>query len=86
MRTMTPETTLQYREEERTLTRIRASSEHTRIEDLLDTMSNDVLAPREHVEQLASELSQHYADTRFLECSSMGSLVRASLRTIQEAV
>jgi hypothetical protein len=85
MRTMTSETTLQYREEERTLTRIRAESERTRIEDLLTTMAGDVLAPTEHVEQLASELSQHYNDTRFLTCSSMGALVRASLRTIEEA-
>ena len=85
MRTMTPETTLQYQEEERTLTLIRAASEQARLDDLLRTMAADVLAPRPHVEQLASELSQHYEDTRFLGCASMGALVRASLERLQES-
>ena len=85
MRTMTPETTLQYQEEERTLTRIRAQSERARLDDLLDTMSSDVLAPPEHVEQLAAEMSAHYEDPRFLGCQSMGALVRASLERLRAA-
>lgn len=85
MRTMTPETTLQYQEEERTLTRIRAQSERARLDDLLDTMSSDVLAPPAHVEQLAAEMSAHYEDPRFLGCQSMGALVRASLERLRAA-
>ena len=72
-------------EEERTLTRIRAQSERARLDDLLDTMSSDVLAPPAHVEQLAAEMSAHYEDPRFLGCQSMGALVRASLERLRAA-
>lgn len=76
---MTDKTVRQYQEEERTLTRNRARNERGRLRELLRVMSGDVIAPRDHVQQLASELTEHYEDAAFLGCTSMGELVKTSL-------
>lgn len=79
---MTVETVRQYQEEERSLIRMRAAAEHTRLADLLQVMGADRIAPSEHVERLRRELARHHQDPRFLSCGSMGALVRCSLEHV----
>ena len=79
MRCMTSETFEQYQQEELTLIATRARAEQDRLEDLLDVMSFDELAPPKNVIRLRAELAEHYGDDRFASCDSMGALVRASL-------
>ncbi|HEY8378156.1 MAG TPA: hypothetical protein VIK91_16790 [Nannocystis sp.] len=76
---MSPESVRQYQEEEHALLRLRARAEHEALHDLLDTMSADELAPESHLLRLRQELAHHHRDDRFLRCTSMGELVRASL-------
>jgi hypothetical protein len=82
MKCMTEKTHEQYSQEELTLIATRAASEENRLNDLLEVMSADRVAPDDHVEQLRYELSQHYRDYRFEFCSTMGELVRASLEML----
>ncbi len=79
MRCMSEETYKQYREEERTLMGNRARVEGERLSALLDCMCEDTLAPRENVLRLRKELSEHHGEPRFMQCESMGDLVRSSL-------
>lgn len=79
IRNMTPRTMSQYQQEERTLIGTRIRSSQAQIDELLLCMQADRLAPQEHVKQLAIELAEHHEDRRFLDCQSMGALVRCSL-------
>ncbi len=79
MKIMTPETAIQYREEERTLIANRGKAEKSRLADLLRVMCHDTIAPREHFEQLRHELGEYYKTRIFETCQSMGGLVQASL-------
>lgn len=79
MRIMTIETMNQYRKEERTLIGNRARAEEDRLTELLDIMSADVIAPRDHVKQLRTELATRYKTRLFEACENMGELVKASL-------
>lgn len=79
MRCMTQKTYEQYRQEELTLIATRAAAERMRLDDLLDAMMHDELAPRGHVAQLGMELAAHYGVSDFRRCATMGELVRASL-------
>ncbi len=76
---MTPESVRQYQQEEHTLLRHRARDEQDALRELLAAMVEDELAPEENVVRLRQELAHHHKDERFLGCTSMGSLVRASL-------
>ncbi len=84
MRCMTQKTYEQYRQEELTLIATRAAAERMRLEDLLDAMTRDELAPAGNVAQLGEELAAHYNSAAFLRCSTMGELVRASLDLLPE--
>ena len=79
IRCMTPESVRQYQEEEHTLLRHRARAEHEQLGELLSVMAGDELAPEANVLRLGQELAHHHRDDRFLDCRSMGALVRASL-------
>lgn len=79
-------TAVQYQHEEHALISRRIDAIHLRLRALLDSMSNDRLAPRENVAQLREELSVHYKSDRFLRCTSMGALVKESLDLMQERV
>ncbi len=82
---MTPETVKQYQHEERTLTVHRMRSEQARLDALLGVMARDRIAPDENVVELREGLGYHYADPAFLQCRSMGEIVRLSLRRLAEA-
>ncbi|MBP6730673.1 MAG: hypothetical protein KA149_01365, partial [Chitinophagales bacterium] len=72
----------QYQKEERTLIARRSVSANIRLNQLIDVMDRDTISPKEKVIQLREELANHYKDNSFLDCTSMGELVRNCLRII----
>lgn len=82
MDVITPESMRQYQREERALIATRVKSSHTELEDILQTMENDHLAPNSHVDQLKNELAKHYQTKDFLKCNSMGEILRKSLSLV----
>ena len=82
MDVITPESMRQYQREERSLIATRVKSSHLELEDILQTMENDQLAPKSHVDQLKNELAKHYQTKDFLKCSSMGEILRKSLSVV----
>lgn len=82
MDVITPESMRQYQREERSLIATRVKSSHTELEDILQTMENDHLAPKSHVDQLKNELAKHYQSKDFLKCTSMGEILRKSLSLV----
>ena len=75
----------QYQKEEHALISRRMDAISLRLRALLHSMKNDHLAPEENVHQLRSELADHYKDTSFIKCNSMGDLVRHSLERVRES-
>ncbi len=82
MDVITPESMRQYQREERSLIATRVKSSHSELEDILQTMENDQLAPKSHVDQLKNELAKHYQSKDFLKCNSMGEILRKSLSLV----
>lgn len=82
MDVITPESMRQYQREERSLIATRVKSSHLELEDILQTMENDQLAPKSNVDQLKNELAKHYQTKDFLKCSSMGEILRKSLSVV----
>ena len=82
MDVITPESMRQYQREERSLIATRVKSSHLELEDVLQTMENDQLAPKSHVDQLKNELAKHYQSKDFLKCNSMGEILRKSLSLV----
>jgi len=76
------ETVNQYQLEERTLMAKRVKTAHYRISALLEVMENDKISQNEKIEQLRTELSEHYKKDSFLKCKSMGNIMKISLETL----
>lgn len=74
----------QYRKEERALILRRSRAARVQLNALLEQMEPDVLSTAAKLEQLRTELAAHYNDTAFMQCSSMGALVRHSIGHLQE--
>jgi hypothetical protein len=70
----------QYQTEERTLMASRVAIIRHRLYDLLNIMAGDELSTGEKLEQLKEELTEHFSNSNFLECGSMGELVKTQLR------
>lgn len=84
LKLLTPETIHQYQKEERTLIARRSISSNHRLKHLIDVMDRDTISQKEKVTQLRNELAKHYKDESFLDCTSMGELVRNCLRLITQ--
>jgi hypothetical protein len=84
MQLLSPETIRQYQKEERTLIARRSISSHFRLNQLIDVMEKDVIAPAAKVSQLAGELAMHYKNNSFKKCDSMGALVRNSILVLTD--
>ena len=69
----------QYQKEERTLISRRYKSAERRIGSLLGIMSGEKLSSPEKVEQLRSELAEHYKSSVFDKAITMGQLVHAHI-------
>lgn len=85
MQCMTEATFEQYRQEELALIASRVRAESARLEDLLDVMSRDRVAPLGHVHALRRELADHHHCGSFLSCETMGELVSVSLSLLPTA-
>lgn len=83
---LTPETIRQYQKEERTLIARRSISAHHRLNHLIDVMDRDTISTKQKVTQLKTELAEYHHNNTFLDCTSMGELVRNSLRILAEEI
>ncbi|SMF72696.1 hypothetical protein [Pseudobacteriovorax antillogorgiicola] len=81
---LSPESVDQYQKEERALIKSRAHSAAFRLDQLLNVMRSDMVAPYENVLSLRQQMSDHYQDDKFLKCDSMGALVAHSLARLEQ--
>ncbi|HEV7333510.1 MAG TPA: hypothetical protein VGN63_20920 [Flavisolibacter sp.] len=70
----------QYQTEERTLMASRVAIIRHRLYDLLNIMAMDELSTDEKTNQLKQELAEHFSEIKFLQCQSMGDLVKTQLK------
>lgn len=82
MELITYESMRQYQREERFQMAQRMLVEKERVDDLLETMASDRLAPKENMRMLRKDLAEFYRDKNFLNCQSMGEIVRHSLELL----
>jgi hypothetical protein len=80
---MSRETVRQYQLEERSLIRRRVKSSGGRLDDLLNVMARDEIAPRSHVEDLAQGLCENYGLGGFKHCATMGELIVEHLHMLE---
>ncbi len=80
------QTALQYQREEQTLMLQRAELAAVRLGHLLQQMAQDPLAPEEKVHALRENLAEHYQRKTYLDCDSMGALVRENLATLRHVL
>jgi hypothetical protein len=73
----------QYQKEERALLGLRMQTEEERLEALLDAMCQQPLAPHEKIHQLRAALAEHHGDPEFLDCQTMGGILRLNLRHVE---
>ena len=79
METLTPETVFQYQYEERTLMKKRYHVARTRLTNLLNSMHDDVLSTDKKRDSLKKDLNEYHQTDRFLECETMGQVLRMHL-------
>ena len=79
---MTPETVLQYQHEERALIHKRILSAKNQMGYLLNVMCRDIISPEKNVIDLREALAKHHKADAFLECHTMGDIVKESLNTL----
>ncbi|HRO43568.1 MAG TPA: hypothetical protein PL009_12095 [Flavipsychrobacter sp.] len=72
----------QYQQEEKSLLIRRTKAARKQLNALLDTMAHDTTSTPEKVIQLREELAEHYEESSFKSCNSMGEIVRSSLDQI----
>ena len=70
----------QYQAEERTLIAYRMATQRYRILELLNIMSRDTISTPRKSAQLAEELAAYFSSPQLLKCTSMGALVKQTLR------
>lgn len=77
------ESILQYQREERTMMTFRLASSRYRVKELLDIMSTDTISKDEKIEQLKTELAEHFGNaTAFRKVTTMGQLVKTHLKQL----
>jgi hypothetical protein len=75
----------QYQTEERTMMAFRVASSRFRLMELLNIMSKDNISTREKLNQLRTDLAEHFKAPVFYKCNSMGQLVKRQLKqTLQK--
>ena len=73
----------QYQTEERTLMAFRLTSSRYRVKELLDVMIKDTISTPEKIVELKKQLTELYpGNTNFYKCSSMGQLVKETLKQV----
>jgi hypothetical protein len=79
---LTYESVRQYQLEERTLIANRLRASRYLLRDIMGAMIPDEIAPISHVINLKEELAQHYQNAKFLRASSMGDVLKESLKQL----
>jgi hypothetical protein len=79
-------TAQQYQREEQTLILQRAELSTVRLGLLLDAMEPDLIAPHENVVLLREGLADHFQSPSYLQCETMGALVRENLRSLRRTL
>lgn len=69
----------QYRREERALIAKRASSEWTRLQDLLTCMKQETLSSKENIDSLSKSLYKYAKDVNFKKAKGMGEIVESAI-------
>ncbi len=80
------ETARQYQREEQVLMLQRVAIIEERLNLLLDAMSTDTLSTPDRVKELRETLAEHYQRPEYLDCTTMGQLVRENLESIRRNV
>ena len=70
----------QYQAEERTLIAYRMATQRYRALEILNIMARDTISTEEKRYQLQHELAEYFHNTQFLKCTSMGAIVKQTLR------
>lgn len=76
---LNPKTIRQYQKEERAMIANRIKVSRYRLKDLSDCLENDTISTPEKINQLKSELAEHFEEESFLECENMGAILRTRL-------
>lgn len=79
---ITPESVMQYQKEEKVMIANRLNTAGNRIIALTDIMATDTISTPQNTERLRQELASHYRDNNFLQCDTMGEIVKLSLRLV----
>ena len=74
-------TVKQYQVEERSLIARRLIATRYRLKDLIDCMEQDSVSTPEKVIQLREDLTRHHANDDFLECETMGAILKLQLKS-----
>ena len=74
----------QYQLEERAQMQLRMRVERERLNNLMDSVVMEPLAPPEKIVQLREELAAWYKEPAFDDCETMGELLHTSLLLVQE--
>ena len=64
----------------------RADLAASRLGRLLDEMELDPISPPEKVRELRESLAEHFGRPEYLQCESMGELIRENLDSIRRQV
>jgi len=81
---LTETTVDQYQREERALMAGRLRVTHTRYEELMAVMREDLIAPETNVRALGASLAAHYREPAFSDALTMGELVSLSLELLMD--
>ena len=77
------ETAHQYQREEQVAILHRAAITEDKLGHLLEAMAGDEISPMEHRIELREALAEHFKRNAYLQCKTMGELVRENLETIR---
>lgn len=83
MKHLHTQTALQYQREEQTLIIHRAEIAAHRLGLLLEAMTCATIAPLEKVHELRASLAEHFKRDAYLQCETMGDLVRENLASVR---
>jgi hypothetical protein len=81
---LNPQTILQYQIEEQSRIARRMKHERHMLNDLFETMDNEILSPKEHIDFLKNELALHHNNNDFLLCKSMSQILKLNLESLHK--
>lgn len=81
MELINEKTVRQYQVEERSLIARRLIATRYRTKDLIDCMEEDNVSTPEKVKQLREDLANHHSNDDFLECETMGAILKLQLKS-----